>query len=176
MPLGRRDLFEKLEALGIATETAEHAPLFSVEDSRALRGEIPGGHTKNLFLKCKKGSLWLVVAHEETRVDLKDLAKRLGAGRFSFGNQQLLGEVLGVPPGAVTPFALINDGERRLGVVLDRALLGFDRLNFHPLDNSATTGIARDDLLVFIRACGHEPVVLDLSGNQPDDQSIGALG
>jgi len=169
MPLGRGELFERLEALGIETQTVEHAPLFTVEDSRALRGQIPGGHTKNLFLKCKKGSLWLVVAHEETAVDLKSLAKQLRAGRFSFGNEQLLGEVLGVSAGAVTPFALINDSKQRLGLVLDRALLDFGRLNFHPLENSATTGIARDDLLAFIRACGHEPVVLGLSGGEPED-------
>ena len=168
MPLGRRNLFERLEALGIETQTAEHAALFTVEESRALRGEIPGGHTKNLFLKCKKGSLWLVVAHEQTTVDLKRLAKLLGAGRFSFGNEQLLGEVLGVPAGAVTPFALINDSGQRLGVVLDRALLDFERLNFHPLENSATTGIARDDLLAFIRACGHEPVIMALGGGEPE--------
>ena len=174
MALGRKDLFDRLKALGIATQTVEHAPMFTVEDSRALRGEIPGGHTKNLFLKCKKGSFWLVVAHEETRVDLKRLAKQLGAGRFSFGNEQLLGEVLGVPAGAVTPFALINDHDQRLGVVLDRALLDFERLNFHPLENSATTGIARDDLLNFIRACGHEPVVLELNAGEPTDQESGA--
>jgi len=173
MPLGRRNLFDRLDALGIATQTIEHPPLFTVEDSRALRGEIPGGHTKNLFLKCKKGSLWLVVAHEETRVDLKGLSKRLGAGRFSFGNEQLLGEVLGVPAGAVTPFALINDGGQRLGVVLDQALLAFDRLNFHPLENSATTGISREDLLIFVRDCGHEPVILPLGGGEQPDQRLG---
>jgi Ala-tRNA(Pro) deacylase len=169
MPLGRRELFERLEALGIATQTVEHPPLFTVEDSRASRGEIPGGHTKNLFLKCKKGSLWLVVVHEETRVDLKALAKRLGAGRFSFGNEQLLGEILGVRPGSVTPFALINDSNQRLGVVLDEALQAFGRLNFHPLENSATTGISRDDLITFIHACGHEPLVLPLGDGEQLD-------
>ena len=169
MPLGRNDLFEKLEALGIATETVEHEPLFTVEESQALRGKIPGGHTKNLFLRCSKGSIWLVVAKEDTKVDLKGLARRLGTGRFSFGSPELLLEVLSVTPGAVTPFALINDSPHRFGLVLDEAMMAHDRLNFHPLDNSATTAIGRDDLLAFIRACGHEPLILALGPDASTD-------
>ena len=169
MPFGRRELFEKLAELGVETETVEHEPLFTVEESQALRGKIPGAHTKNLFLKCSKGSIWLVVAKEDTTVDLKGLAKHLGAGRFSFGKPELLLEILGVAPGAVTPFALINDRDKQLGLVLDQALMAHKRLNFHPLENSATTAIGRDDLLAFIRACGHEPAILALGPKRPPD-------
>ncbi len=162
MAAGRRELFARLDELGIATRTAEHAALHSVEESRALRGEIAGAHSKNLFLKAKKGSLWLVVALETTRVDLNALARAKRCGRFSFASPELLDEALGVEPGSVTPFALINDGEARVNVVLDRALMAHEALNFHPLENTATTTIARGDLLAFLAACGHEPEIRDL--------------
>ncbi len=126
------------------------------------RGALPGGHTKNLFLKDKKAGLWLAVMLEQRRTDLKRLADALGAPRFSFGNGELLYEVLGVRPGSVTPFAVINDRARRVGIVLDRAMLECDPLNFHPLENDRTTAIAPDDLLRFIADCGHRPVILDL--------------
>ncbi len=106
-------LFARLEDLGIASTTIEHAPMFTVGQSQALRGTIPGAHTKNLFLKDKDGRLVLVVAKEDTCVDLKALAKRLGFGRFSFGKPELLKAVLGIEPGSVTAFALINETSRR---------------------------------------------------------------
>lgn len=160
MPATRDDLFARLDQLGIVTTTVEHEPLFTVEQSKALRGDLPGGHCKNLFLKDKKGALWLVVTLEDAVVDLKALPARIGAARISFGNAALLEEVLGVTPGSVTPFGLINDTGQRVTVVLDEAMMARDPLNYHPLVNDATTAIASADLLAFIRSCGHEPKIL----------------
>ncbi len=165
------DLFAFLDRLGIAYSTVTHPALFTVEQSRELRGQIPGGHTKNLFLKDKKGALYLVVADEEASIELKDLHRRLGAsGRFSFGSPELLMEVLGVIPGAVTPFAAVNDRAGRVTVVLDRAMMAHPVLNYHPLDNTMTTTIARDDLVRFLSATGHPPRIEPVSA----DAAIGA--
>src|SRR6195256_3969415 len=124
MPATPADLFAFLDKLGIAHPTVTHPPLFTVEESQTLRGAIPGGHTKNLFLKDKKGSLFLVTALEDAVIELKSLHRRLGAaGRFSFGSAELMHETLGVMPGAVTPFSAINDSDRRVTVVLDAALM-----------------------------------------------------
>jgi Ala-tRNA(Pro) deacylase len=157
-------LFAYLDGLGIAHKTVTHPPLFTVEQSRALRGQIPGGHTKNLFLRDKKNTLFLVVAEEHAPIELKSLHHRLGAGRLSFGAPNLLREVLGVEPGAVTPFGAINDADGRVTVVLDAALLEHATLNFHPLNNTMTTAIGRDDLLKFLEATGHKPRVERVSG------------
>jgi Ala-tRNA(Pro) deacylase len=170
MTATRDDLFARFRALGIETVTVEHPALFTVEQSKELRGEIPGAHTKNLFLKCKKGTLWLVVAVESTPVDLKTLHTRLGCGRLSFGNAELLQEVLGVTPGSVTPFAVINDTTRRITVVLDTALMAYDRLNFHPLVNTATTGISKDDLIAFLNDTRHPPMLLAFGGEENVDR------
>ena len=152
------DLFALLDRLGIAHRTVTHPPLFTVEQSQGLRGMIPGGHTKNLFLKDKKEALFLVVALEDAAIELKSLHRRLGAaGRFSFGSADLLRSVLGVEPGAVTPFAAVNDRDRRVTVVLDAAMMAYDILNYHPLDNTMTTSIGRDDLVRFLKATGHVP-------------------
>ncbi|MBB3770878.1 Ala-tRNA(Pro) deacylase [Angulomicrobium tetraedrale] len=160
-PLTPEQLFARLAELGIDTRTITHPPLFTVEDSQTLRGDIPGGHTKNLFLKDKKGNLFLVVVEEEARVDLKNLHGPLGAAsKLSFGSAELLEEVLGVKPGAVTAFAPINDRQGRVTVVLDTELMAFADINCHPLVNTATTTIGRDDLVRFLRATGHEPVVM----------------
>jgi len=158
MPVTPEQLFETLDALGIAHSTVKHPPLFTVEQSRALRGQIPGGHTKNLFLRDKKSALYLVVAEEEADIELKGLHRLLGAsGRFSFGSADLLREVLGVAPGAVTPFGAINDKENRVTVVLDDALMAHDIINSHPLVNTMTTSLKRDDLLKFLRSTDHIP-------------------
>ena len=162
MAVDRKTLFARLAALGIASTTVEHAPMFTVEQSRALRGELHGAHTKNLFLVDKDGRMVLVVAKDDSCVDLKALAKRLRLGRLSFGKAPLLEAALGVAPGSVTPFALINDTETRLTVVVDAALLGFAEVNCHPLVNSATTRLPTSGLLRFIEACGHKPVILPL--------------
>ncbi len=163
MPASEEDLFRKLGQLGIETRTHRHHPVSTVEQSKALRGDLPGGHCKNLFLRDKKRNMWLVVTEEDRPIDLKSLRRRLDtSGNLSFGNAELLGEVLGVAPGAVTPFALINDPKHRVRVVLDRGMLGHEMLNYHPLDNAATTAIRPDDLVRFIEACGHQVDVIDL--------------
>jgi Ala-tRNA(Pro) deacylase len=157
------DLAAFLAEIGVATRTVSHPPLFTVGESRALRGDIAGAHTKNLFLKDKKGALFLVVAEEGAVIDLKRLHTRIGAaGRLSFGKADELQETLGVAPGAVTVFGLINDRERRVGVVLDAGLMACDTVNCHPLVNTATTTIGTADLLIFVKATGHEPLIVTL--------------
>ena len=157
-------LFAALNAIGIKYSTVKHPPLFTVEQSRALRGQIPGGHTKNLFLRDKKYEIYLVVTLEDAEIDLKGLHRRLGAtGRFSFGSADLMREVLGVEPGSVTPFGAINDTEGRVTVVLDAAMMEHETLNFHPLVNTMTTSIGRDDLVKFLESTGHMPRIERLS-------------
>jgi Ala-tRNA(Pro) deacylase len=160
VPATRQDLLTRLAGLGIEAETVEHPAVFTVAESSTLERRLPSGHTKNLFLKDKKDRLFLVVALGHARIDLKTLHKKLGCERLSFGRPELLMEVLGVPPGSVTPFALINDAAHRVTVILDADMMRYERLNYHPLANTATTNIARDDLIRFIRSCGHEPRIV----------------
>jgi Ala-tRNA(Pro) deacylase len=133
-----------------------------VEEAKALRGALPGGHVKNLFLRDKKGAMWLVVAEEDRRIDLKALAARIGAGKVSFASAERLMAHLGVVPGAVTPFGLISDRGHEVRVVIDAGLLAHDPVNLHPLTNDRTTAISPRDLLRFIEACGHVARVMDL--------------
>jgi len=164
MPATPDDLFAYLAGLGIAVRTVDHPPLFTVEDSKALRGAISGGHSKNLFLKDRKGGLFLLVLEEDASVDLKKVHELIGAsGKVSFGSASLLLEVFGVEPGSVTPFGAINDRGRRVTVVLDEALLRHGVLNHHPLVNTKTTSIRREDLLRFLEATGHSPLVRSVS-------------
>ena len=165
MAASQEDLSAFLRDLRISTRTVDHPPLFTVEESQALRGKIAGAHTKNLFLKDKKDALFLVVAREEAVIDLKHLHQRIGAsGRLSFGKPDLLLETLGVTPGAVTAFGLINDRSGRVTVVIDNGLLASAEVNCHPLVNTATTTIAAGDLLAFVRATGHEPLLVAVDG------------
>jgi len=156
------DLFRRLEELGIRTATHSHPPLYTVEESKRLRGDLPGGHCKNLFLRDRRKAMWLVVALEDTAIDLKALPGLIGSDRLSFGSAERLAEALGVTPGSVTPFALLNDAGRQVNVVLDERMLGFDPLNFHPLTNAMTTAIAPADLVRFVEACGHSPRIVAL--------------
>jgi Ala-tRNA(Pro) deacylase len=170
LPAGRpslpADLFARLDALGISHRTVHHPPLFTVEQSRDVHVEVPGGHTKNLFLRDKKGAMFLVVALHNAVIELKSLHRRLGAsGRLSFGSAEMLMAVLGVRPGSVTPFAAINDHERRVQVILDATMMALPVLNYHPLDNTMTTSIGRDDLITFLRATGHDPRIEPVSGD-----------
>jgi Ala-tRNA(Pro) deacylase len=155
-------LYDRFRALGIGWTTYEHAPVFTVAEADAVHDSVPGGHTKNLFLKDKKGGLWLVVVRDRLRVDLNALAKQLGAPRFSFGSAELLIATLGIEPGSVTPFALINDAENQVTVVLDVEMLRGDLLNFHPLRNDRTTTVSAAGLLKFIHSTGHEPLIAEL--------------
>lgn len=158
------ELFAFLDSLTIEHTTVEHRPLFTVEDGRDLHAQIPGLHCKNLFLKDKKDKLWLVVMPGDKRADLNKLAKRIGAGRCSFANPKLLLEVLGITPGAVTPFALMNDKGKQVTVVLDSDLVASEWVNFHPLRNDASTTLRSKDLLRFINALGYEPHLADCGG------------
>jgi Ala-tRNA(Pro) deacylase len=152
-------LYERFAALSIAWTTQAHRPVFTVEEAADVSDHLPGGHTKNLFLKDKKGGLWLVVLRADLRVDLNALARQLGAPRFSFGSAELLIATLGIEPGSVTPFALMNDSGLKVQPVLDEAMLRLDPLNFHPLRNDRTTAIAAADLTRFVESCGHRPIV-----------------
>jgi Ala-tRNA(Pro) deacylase len=169
MAIATDELLATLTRLGIAHTTVSHPPLFTVEQSRALRGRIPGGHTKNLFLRDKKQTLYLVVAEENAEIDLKGLHRVLGAnGRFSFGSADLMVEVLGVTPGAVTPFGAINDKQGRVAVVLDRALMEYATINAHPLVNTMTTSLAGADLVKFLHFTDHPPRIERISGLAPE--------
>lgn len=164
MPATPDDLMAFLERHGIGVTTVDHAPLHTVEDSKALRGQIAGGHSKNLFLKDRRGGLFLVTTQEDARVDLKRIHDLIGgSGKVSFGSAELLAEAWGVQPGAVTPFGAINDPAGRVTVVLDAALMAHDVLNFHPLVNTRTTSILASDLVTFLRATGHEPRIVAVS-------------
>nr|WP_321461560.1 prolyl-tRNA synthetase associated domain-containing protein [uncultured Cohaesibacter sp.] len=159
----RQELLDFLESLEIETVTHEHAAVFTVSESHKIKQDLPGGHTKNLFLKDKKGKMVLVVCLNDTEVDLKSFHKKYDCGRMSFGNAELLWNHLGVRPGSVTPFALINDkDDHAVNLVLDANLMREELVNFHPLENTATTAISRDGLLRFLAATGHEPTILAL--------------
>ena len=165
MPATPDDLFAYLDRLAIRHSTVQHPPLFTVEQSQALRGRVPGAHTKNLFLKDKKGSLYLVTALEDAAIELKSLHNRIGAkGRFSFGAADQMRETLGVEPGSVTPLGVLNDTQGRVNVVLDAALMAHELINAHPLTNTMTTALARKDLVRFLRATGHEPLIVPVAG------------
>ena len=169
MTAGRAELFETLDKLGIHTSTIEHPPLHSVSESREKRGEIIGGHTKNLFLKDKKGRVFLVVAEESRQVDLKGLHRRIGgSGRLSFAGPDQMIALLGVTPGSVTAFGVLNDTDGVVTVVLDEGLLMHDMVNCHPLTNTATTTLATADLMAFLKSTGHEPLVMALDGPAGD--------
>jgi len=168
MPASPDELFAYLDRLGIAHKTVTHPAVFTVEEARGRRGPVPGGHTKNLFLRDKKGAPYLVVANDDAAIELKSLHRLLGAsGRFSFGSAELMRELLGVEPGSVTPFAAINDTARRVTIVLDAAMMAHPVLNFHPLVNTGTTTISREGLLKFLEATGHPPRIEPVSSAGP---------
>jgi len=163
MPATRSELFFKLDTLGIAHKTYDHAPVFTVEESTAIKAEMPGGHSKNLFLKDKAGAFFLICAQSDTPIKINKLHPILGCKRLSFGKPEALLEKLGVTPGSVTLFSIMNDRAGEVSLIIDQRLTGHELVNFHPLLNDATTAISSDDMIKFAKATGHDPVILDLA-------------
>jgi Ala-tRNA(Pro) deacylase len=159
----RADLMAFLDAQGIAHSTLEHEAVFRVGEGDAIKAALPGGHTKNLFLKDAKDQLWLVSALGETSIDLKRLPGVIGAARLSFGNEALMLAHLGVTPGSVTALALINDAGHAVRFVLDDALARADPVNFHPMTNTATTALSQAGFRRFLAALGREPLIVDFA-------------
>jgi Ala-tRNA(Pro) deacylase len=169
-------LLARLDQLEIAHTVHEHPAIFTVEEARTLTGHLPGGHCKSLFLKDKKGGLWLLVCLDYRRIDMNRLARTIDSPRLSFGKADLLEQTLGVTPGSVTPFALINDQRTVVRPLLDKAMLDHELLNYHPLTNTMTTAIAAGDLIRFIRSCGHEPRTIDLDVEGIDRSDGASVG
>jgi Ala-tRNA(Pro) deacylase len=164
------DLFDYLKALHIETKTEHHPAVFTVEESKSLRGKIDGAHVKNLFLKDKKSNLFLISALEDTKIDLKTIHEAIGGqGRVSFCSADQLREFLGVEPGSVTPFAVFNDKTKKVTAILDERMMAFDVINVHPLVNTMTTSISRQDLLRFMASTEHQPLVIRVGDAQPDE-------
>ncbi len=167
MPASPHDLFARLDELGIAHQTIEHPPLFTVEDSQKLRGDIPGAHIKNLFVKDKKGRIFLLVAEEDAVIDLKKVHELIGAqGRVSFVSGERMEEIWGVKPGAVTPFGAINDTDGLVTVILEAGVMRDRLINAHPLVNTMTTAISSDDLERFLKAENHAPHIITFATQQ----------
>lgn len=154
-------LYSFLDLNNISHRTLEHPALFTVEDGLEWHDKIPGLHCKNLFLKDKKDKIWLAILPHDKRADLNKLEKRVGAARLSFGKPPLLLEVLGLTPGSVTPFGLLNDHPKRVTVIIDEDALKPEEVNFHPLRNTASSTIKSVDLLKFIKALGYNPVIVN---------------
>ena len=163
MPASRAELFQRFTDLNIETKTLDHAPVFTVEEAKHVHDDMPGGHCKNLFCKDEKGVLWLIVALEDAVINLKAAPAKIGSKRLTFGKPELLMEVLGLEPGSVTPFGLINDKTIRTNVILDEAMMKLPLLNYHPLKNDATTAISSGALITFIKSCGHTPRIVAVS-------------
>lgn len=149
--------------MGIESTTYQHPAVFTVEEGRGFKHEMPGGHTKNLFLKDHKGKIWLVTAKQDTEIDLKKLPARINSARLSFGNAELMNALLGVTPGSVTALGLINDNQRQVSPVIDKRLLEHEIVNCHPLRNDMTTAIKTADLVKFMKTLGYDPLIVDFS-------------
>ena len=168
-PTTPAQLLERLEDLDIPYNIYKHEAFFTVEEGLKFEKDIPGTHCRNLFLRDKKGRMFLITLANETAVDLKKLALLLGTGRLSFGSPERLWNTLGVRPGSVCPFAIINDGDKTVMSILDKSMMAADIVNYHPLINTMTVGLRPCDLLKFMEKCGHTPVILDLALAAPDN-------
>jgi len=163
MPATRKDLFALLDDLDIAHDTTEHAPVFTVEQSAEIKADMPGAHTKNLFLKDKNGAFFLICAESHAQIKVNKLHPVLGCKRLSFGKPDYLMQHLGVEPGSVCLFAIMNDKSSAVTLVIDKTLADADIVNFHPLKNDATTAISSADMIKFAKATGHDPVIMDFA-------------
>jgi Ala-tRNA(Pro) deacylase len=168
MPHTAEQLFSFLDQLGIKHQTTQHPAFFTVDEGRAWHHKIPGTHCKNLFLKDAKGTLWLVVMPADKRADLAGIAGRIGSAKLSFAKAELLLDVLGLSPGSVSPFALLNDAQKRVKVVLDQDMMACEQVNYHPLHNEASTTLRSADLLKFIQALDYRPVITECGQKQAE--------
>lgn len=159
----RESLLHNLYRLKITNTTHDHPAVFTVEESAKIKADLPGGHTKNLFLKDKQGQMFLICALADTQIPVNKLHREFGCKRLSFGKPDLLLEHLGVAPGSVTLFSVINDTQNQVALVLDQALFSHELVNFHPLENTATTAISAEDMTVFAKAHNHDPVIIDFT-------------
>ena len=163
LPTSPETLLDKLTSVDISFTTHTHPPLRTVEDAKAFRGDLPGVHIKNLYLRDRKKRNFLVVMHEDQQVDLKSFGGQVGSDRLSFGSADRLFEILGVRPGAVSPFTLINDPEHKVQLILDGDLADQSCLYAHPLVNDMTLGLSGADLLRFTVYTGHQPQLLSFA-------------
>ena len=170
LPTSSEDLLAKFEQLGISVDLHEHQAVFTVSESEKLKQDIPGLHCRNLFLRDKKKKMYLVVAANETAIDLKKLQPLIGSDRLSFGSADRLWENLGVRPGSVCPFAIINDTDNNVQIVLDDKMMHADIVCYHPMENHLTVGLKPEDLLKFIKNCAHEALILDMKDAAPDQE------
>jgi len=171
MPATREDLFAYLDDLDISHTTVDHEPIFTVEAGHEIKASMPGGHTKNLFLKDKAGTIFLICALGDTPIKINKLHPVLGCKRLSFGKPDLMEATLGVTPGSVTLFSILNDKDIKVSLVLDKALLDHDIVNFHPLLNDATTAISSQDMVKFAKATGHDPNIIDFGALQDTENT-----
>lgn len=174
LPTSPQELLAKLEALGIPYKLYEHEAVFTVAESDHVNAKIPGMHCRNLFLRDKKKQMFLVSAQNDTQIDLKKLPDLLGCGRLSFGSADRLWQYLGVRPGSVCPYAVVNDTAHDVTLVLDASMMGQQQVNFHPLVNTMTIGTTAEDIEKFAEAIGHKVIVMDLSAAAPDEAAAGA--
>jgi len=170
-PITRGSLFVFLDQNGIVHETVDHTPIFTVEEGREIKAKMAGAHTKNLFLKDKAGAFFLICAKDDTEIKINKLHGALGCKRLSFGKADYLLEHLGVTPGSVTLFSVINDMENTVQLIIDKSLMAHDIVNFHPLINDATTAISSEDMIKFAKAAGHDPLIIDFAELSASQQS-----
>jgi Ala-tRNA(Pro) deacylase len=163
-----QNLLDFMTNLQVSYQLYNHAPVFTVEESHKIDAGIPGTHTRNLFLRDKKETMFLVTLRHDTLLDLKKLSDLIGAGRFSFGSPDRLWTYLGVKPGSVTPLSILNDTGKKVQLILEKGMMDTDLVNFHPLDNSMTVGMAPSELMTILEKEGIKPQIMDLSAAAPD--------
>lgn len=171
LPTSPAQLMDQLTSLGIDYTLHHHQAVYTVAESEAIEKDIPGTHCRNLFFRDKKKKNFLLVLRNETDVDIKKLPDIFGSGRLSFGSADRLWEYLGVRPGSVCPFSIINDKDHQVNLYLDQSMMAADLVNFHPLLNTMTVTLTPDDLLKFIDSCGHKAHIVDLTVAQPDKEA-----